>query len=80
MSEGLALRGWLILVTERDKEGKLGGKSMVLSYYRRKHTRASRSTFTAELHHIINECVQALIVRSMLVELEVAPSPAAKLP
>ena len=77
--EGLALRGGFILVTERGADGKLGGKSQVLDYYCRKHSRVCRSTYTAELHNLIDICNQALLVRSMLVELEVGPTAPAKL-
>ena len=74
--EGLALRGGFVLVAERDASGKpkLGGKAQVLDYYCRKHTRVCRSTFTAELHNLVDICNQALILRSMLVELEVRPT------
>ena len=74
--EGLALRGSFVLVAERDAGSKprLGGKAQVLDDYYRKHTRVCRSTFTAELHNLIDICNQALIVRSMLVELEVGPT------
>ena len=79
--EGLALRGGFVLVSERGTDGKpkLGGKSQVLDYYCRKHTRVCRSTFTAELHNLIDICNQALIIRSMLVELEIGPTPPAQL-
>ena len=66
-------------MSERNKDGTLGGKAQILDYYCRKHTRVCRSTYTAELHNLIDICNQALIVRSMLVELEVGPTPAAAL-
>ena len=77
----MALRGGFVLVTERGSDGKpkLGGKSQVLDYYCRKHTRVCRSTFTAELHNLIDICNQALIVRSMLVELEIGPTSPSRL-
>ena len=79
--EGLALRGGFVLVAERGADGKpkLGGKCQVLDYYCRKHSRVCRSTFTAELHNLIDICNQALLVRSMLVELEVGPKPPGQL-
>ena len=66
-------------MSERKKDGTLGGKAMILDYYCRKHTRVCRSTYTAELHNLIDICNQALIIRSMLVEIEVGPTPAAEL-
>ena len=44
-----------------------------------KHTRVCRSTYTAELHNMIDISNQALLVRSMLLELELGPTPASKL-
>ena len=78
--EGLALRGGFVLVAERGTSfDALGGKCQVLDYYCRKHSRVCRSTYTAELHNLIDICNQALIVRSMLLELEIGPTNPGKL-
>ena len=70
-----------MLVAERGSSSRpiLGGKCQVLDFYCRKHSRVCRSTYTAELHNMIDICNQALIVRSMLIELEVGPTAPSKL-
>ena len=77
--EGLALRGGFVLVCERGSSPSLGGRCQVLDYYCRKHSRVCRSTYTAELHNLIDICNQALLVRSLLVELEIGPQAPSKL-
>ena len=79
--EGLALRGGFVLVAERGSttSPRLGGKCQVLDFYCRKHSRVCRSTYTAELHNMIDIVNQSLLVRSMLIDLDVGPLGPAKL-
>ena len=64
---GLALRGYIILLTTNEVKHP-GGSCIILDYGTKKHKRVNRSTFAAELNAAIDTLEQATIVLFTLEE------------
>ena len=65
---GLALRGFVILLTASEKEHP-GGDCLILDYGTKKHKRVNRSTFAAELNAAVDTVDIATIVQFTLEEI-----------
>ena len=68
--EGLALRGCFVFLVEIGKDGKPGGKCMLIDYYSRKQVHVCRSTFAAELFAVIDAVGHALKIALCLTEVK----------
>ena len=65
---GLALRGYVILLTVSEKNHP-GGNCLILDYGTKKHKRVNRSTFAAELNAAVDTIDIATIVQFTLEEI-----------
>ena len=65
---GLALRGFVVMLTVYDKEHP-GGICVILDYGTKKHKRVNRSTFAAELNAAVDTVDVATVVQFTLQEI-----------
>ena len=67
-TDGLAMRGALVLLVESESDQPFG-KVHVLDYYARKQPHVCRSTFAAELHAALDALNQGIVIQAALSEL-----------
>ena len=68
-TEGLVMRGCLVLLTNGDGKTTPGGETMLLDWYSRKQPHVCRSTFAAELHAVLDGVNQGIVIQGLLTEL-----------
>ena len=78
-TQGLVMRGCVLLLVDGTGNASPGGHVQVLDWYARKQPHVCRSTFAAELHAVLDAVNQAIVVQALLTELRHGPMTATAL-
>ena len=78
-TEGLVMRGCLVMLVSGDGHRTPGGSCQILDWFARKQPHVCRSTFAAELHASLDAANQSVLIQALLTELKLGTKSASTL-